>query len=81
MIGDQVRRWVVSVSLEEDNPAVFGPYTERKARALVEGFNEQIERGTFEGYGWLHATTYPIQNPQSVTALVGEFGEKPKRAK
>jgi len=80
MIGDQVRRWVVNVAMEEDDPLVFGPYTERKARALCEGFVEQIERGAFEDYGWMHATAYPIKNPQSVTAMLAVFGERPKRA-
>lgn len=80
MIGQNVRRWIVNVAQEEDDPLVFGPYTERKARELSEAFNEQIERGVFEGEGWTYSTAMPIRNPQSVSAMLSEFGKTPKRA-
>lgn len=79
MIGENVRRWTVSISMEETDPLVFGPYTQRKARELADGFNEQIERGVFEDEGWIHASATPIRNPQSVTAMLAEFGKTPKR--
>lgn len=81
MIGDQVRRYVVSISQEDaGTDHIYGPYTKRKARELSAAFNEQIERGTFEGEGYIYSTAEPIQNPQSVTAMLVEFGKKPRRA-
>lgn len=78
-IGQNVRRWIVSVSQEDTDPYAFGPYTERKARELADAFNEQIECGLFDGEGWIHAGAYPIRNPQSITRLLAEYGKTPLR--
>lgn len=75
-----VREWVVTVSHELGDPLVFGPYTKRKARELRDGFNEQIERGAFEGEGWLFATVRRISNPMNVSAMLKGFGKKPVKA-
>lgn len=80
MIGDQVRKYVVSISSENDDPLIFGPYTKRKAHELSAAFNEQIERGVFEGEGWIHSGAYPIRNPQTVRAMLIDFGKMPARA-
>lgn len=75
MTGKLVRRWVVSIKTENDDPLIFGPYTERKARELSDGFVEKIEAGVFEGEGWLHSTATPIRNPQTVNQILHEFGK------
>lgn len=70
-----VRKWLVGISQEDSDPHHFGPYTERKARELAEGFNARIEAGVFEDEGWIHAGAFPIRNPQSVKAMLAEYGK------
>ena len=70
-----IRNWVVSISTDEDNPAVFGPYTRRKAEELADGFNTRIGGTEVEGqYTFILAGAHPIRNPQSVRALRTEMG-------
>lgn len=80
MIGANVRSWVVNIAQDDDDALYFGPYTRRKARELADAFNVQIERGVFEGEGWIHAGAMPIRNPQSVTAMLAEFSKTPVRS-
>jgi hypothetical protein len=77
MIGDQVRCYIVSVSMEDDDPIVFGPYTKRKAHELADTFNARVEAGLFTDreFGWIHAGAQRIDNPQSVKGMLHEFGK------
>jgi len=72
MIGHNVRNYVVAVNTENDDPLVFGPYTQRKARELEKQFNDRIDK---DQHGWINASAYPIQNPQTVKQMLREFGQ------
>lgn len=78
MVGQNVRCYTLNIANETDDPMIFGPYTERRARALAEQFNNQIEAGTFEGEGWMHATAMRIWNPTKIRDVLAEFGKEPR---
>lgn len=77
LTGENVRAFVVNVSMEDDDPLIFGPYTRRKAFELADKFNEKIEAGAFDdrAFGWIHATAMRIDNPASVRGMLREFGK------
>lgn len=57
--------WVVSISIEDDNPSVYGPYSERRAKQIKESFNRREDkRSDDERAGnFLYASAYPLINP------------------
>jgi hypothetical protein len=72
MIGQNVRCYVLNISTDEDDPLIYGPYTERKARSLASQFNEKIDPSNF---GFIHATALRISNPQSISQVLVDFGQ------
>lgn len=74
--GQNVRNYVVSVSLENDNPAILGPYTRRAAEQIAAAINRREERRTDdERLGdFLHATALWIKNPGPRGAVAWFFG-------
>lgn len=68
-------RWIVSVSSENDDPLVFGPYSRKKAEELAEKFNASVEaRSEDESLGaWMWATAYPITSA-GITEIREAFG-------
>lgn len=73
------RNWVMEVSQEDDNPAVFGPYTRATAESLRDKLNADIDARP-EGELWLHASAYPIE-ALTVTDLRSLFDLKRIRQK
>lgn len=75
-------RWIVSVSSENDNPMIFGPYSEATAERVASKVNEAIDsRSPDETEGaFLYATAYPIR-PETVTAILHEFGLRRPRGR
>ncbi len=71
MLHPNVRNYTVSVSSEDEDPFIFGPYTERRARELADLFNQRIDR---EQHGWIHATALRIANP-GIRDMLREFGQ------
>lgn len=74
MTGERVRCFVLHVSMSDDDPMIFGPYTERKARELADAFNARIEDGDFATFEWIHATAKRIANPARLRDVLREFG-------
>ena len=66
------RNWVVSIAQEEDDPLLFGPYVEQRAKALAERFNE-VWGQRAAGDDWAHAGAYPLDNP-GIRGILAEFG-------
>lgn len=66
------RNWVVGIAINDTDDAIYGPYTERRARELA----GQAERA-FERVGRddiISINAYPIQ-PYNVTEILDDFGE------
>lgn len=66
------RNWVVAISTDDNEPHIFGPYTEPTARRLAAEFNDRVN---MDEYGWILASAWPIQNPRSVRPMLREFGQ------
>lgn len=60
-----LRNWVVSTNTELNDPLIFGPYSERRARQIAMAINRHAARRTADEQenDWLHATAYPLRNP------------------
>jgi hypothetical protein len=69
------RNWIVSISSENDDPMIFGPYVKHRAEALAERFNEVCGKLSDEDQqgNWMNAGAYPIQNP-GIREMLAEFG-------
>lgn len=72
-------KWIVSITSEHDDPLIAGPYSEKKAKEIVEKFNATIDSLTDEDRlgNFLYAGCYPI-SPKTITELRREF-DLPKR--
>lgn len=84
----QRSNWVVSISSETEDPLIFGPYTETRARELAEKIEARIQRDqeenevsydeeteTYSGgdSGYIAANAYPLDNP-GIRAICDELG-------
>lgn len=61
-------RWIVSVSSENDNPMIFGPYSEATAERVAAKVNEAIDSRSPD-------------EPETVTAIWHEFGLRRPRGR
>jgi hypothetical protein len=65
-------KWIISVSMEHDNPMIFGPYSEKRARAISESVQRSLDKHA-EEIGWMTAGCYPIRNsgPDGIRERLG----------
>lgn len=66
------RNWVVGITVEDTDEAIYGPYSERRARQLAAQTDRAFDRAGRDDI--IAVIAYPIQ-PYNVTEILNDFGE------